>query len=387
MSINYVIAKNGRITNYEEAVAVVIRDEEIVDTSSYSGEMQIVQYDGSRVSKGDIITSFVGKKDEDYIKNLNEIDNQIQLITENSQVEPSLEIKNIEKTIENEIYDLLGNKNSIYDVNISKKSIYNNLEKKINLVGDNYPNSDELKKLLKERNEIEKQTNDSKVYLKANRPGLVSYRVDGYENDFNAKSFAGLSLKNIKSIKYLPNQQVPISTDKVKIINNFYNYLVVSSKSENLKNLHLGDTLRISIDKNFQTFEKASIDYIIDNEDERIIVIKVYDNIEKLSQYRKINCYIIWWNYEGIKIQNDAIYEASVVNEESGEIYTKLSAVKVLGTTGYQKEIWVKVENSAEGFSIVSNYEDNELIEMGIPRNMVENRNKLNLYDRVIILK
>ena len=386
-SINYIFVRNGRITNYEEASAIIIRDEKLVDISSFSGEMHIVAYDNSKVAKGDVLVAFSSKQDADIVEQINAIDDQIQGIIENSTIEYSQEIKSIENNIEKEIYDLISSKNDIYDVNITKKNIYSDLEKKINLIGASYPKNNELNNLLKERKELEKQKDDSKKYLTVDESSFVSYRIDGYEDIFNANNFSTLSVKNLKSVKYMANQQIPISTDKIKLINNFYCYLAIIAKSDDAKKLNLNDTIRISLDKDFQTYEKATIDYIIDNGDERILVLKIYNNIEKLSQYRKINCYIVWWNYEGMKVQNDTIYETTIKNNETGEEYAKVSALKLLGTTGYQKEVWIKVENTAEGFSIVSNYDDNELIGMGIPQEIVENRNKLNLYDRVVIIK
>ena len=38
----YMIAKNGRITNYENVIAYVIRDEEIINTDDYEGERKII---------------------------------------------------------------------------------------------------------------------------------------------------------------------------------------------------------------------------------------------------------------------------------------------------------------------------------------------------------
>ena len=308
-TVNFVYAKNGRITSFEEARAIVVRDEKVLDTSSYSGEIQVIALDASKVAKNDKILSFVSKSNEELTAQKEAIEKQIQDVVENTQIEPSPEIKQTEKNIEKDLYNLIQIKNNIYDVNISRKKIYEELEKKISQVGKSVSKESELNALIKERENFEKELNSKKSDLKAPYAGLVSYRVDGFENTFPISSFSNLSVKKIKKVKYLNNQQVPLTTDKVKLIDNFYSYLVIITKSEDAKKLKLNDVVKISLDNDFTNFEKANIEYIIDDNDERIIVLKISSKIEKLSQYRAISCYLIWWNYEGIKIQSDAIYE------------------------------------------------------------------------------
>ena len=384
-SVNYVYAKNGRITSYEEARAIVVREEEIIDTSSFEGEMQIKALDATKVAKNDTIVSFIQKNDDELSSKINEVDRKIQELIENTEIEYSQEAKVTLKTIEQQLYELVDNKNSIYDVSIFKKDLYANLEKKIVQLGKVVPKDSELNALIKEREEYEKQINSKKQDLKASHSALVSYRVDGYEKSFPIQSFSNISVKKIKQVKYLNNQQVPVTSDKIKLINNFYSYLLIITKSSEAKNLMLNDTVKVSVDSDFTTFEKATVEYIIDEKDERIIVLKIKDNIEKLSQYRAIDCYLIWWNYEGLKVQSDAIYDTAITNAETGEVYANVKAIKLLGSTDYKKEVWIKVEEEAGGFAIISNYSDEELIELGVPEEIISNRNKVNMYDKIIV--
>ena len=384
---HYVYVQNGRITNYESVKAIVARDEVVLDTSEFSGDMQVVAIDATKVAKGDNIVSFISQSSEDTKRYLDETDTKIQEIIESSNIEYPQDVKNTEKQIESEIYNLIDLKNSIYDISISKKALLSNLEKKITQIGDSYSKDSELNTLIKERNAYEKGINKNKVYLKAPQSGLVSYRVDGYEEKFPVNSFSGLSIDKIKSVKFVKNQQVPVTTDKVKLINNFYNYLILITKSEEAKNVKLNDVIKIGTTNDLNSYEKSTVEYIIDGKDERVLVLKVNNNIEKLSQYRVINANIIWWNYEGLKVQNDAIYDVTIKNPETEEVYANLKAVKVMGSTGYQKEVWIKVENSAEGFSIISNYTDEELIELGLPEERAKEHGVVSVFDRIVVGK
>lgn len=383
--INYVYAKTGRITSFEEARAIVVRDEVILNTSSFSGEMQIKVLDSSKVAKNDVIASFVSKADIEENIQLEELDNQIQEQIESSDIEYSTDLKTLEKTIENNIYNIVKEKNNIYDVNITKKDLIANFDQKIDEIGKAVSIDSELHNLVEERKELEKNISSSKEVLRAPDSGLVSYRVDGYEKSFTLDTFSELSLKKIKQVKYLNNQQVPITTDKVKIIDNFYTYLVVITKSEEAKALHLNDRIKICLDTNFNSFERANVDYIIEDGKERILVLKIFGNSEKLSKYRAINAYLVWWNYEGIKVPNEAIYDTYVKYDENDEYGIKLKAVKIIGTTGYPKEAWIKEEQSAEGFTIISNYTDEELLNLNIPEELIEDRNQVNMYDKIVV--
>ena len=69
----------------------------------------------------------------------------------------------------------------------------------------------------------------------------------------------------------------------------------------------------------------------------------------------------------------------------SGEQPIKLKAVKILGTTGYQKEAWIKEEEQADGFSIISNYSDEELLNLGVSQDLVNGRTQVNMYDKIVV--
>ena len=267
---HYVYVQNGRITNYESVKAIVARDEIVLDTSEFSGDMQVVAIDATKVAKGDNIVSFISQSSEDTKRYLDETDTKIQEIIESSNIEYPQDVKNTEKQIESEIYNLIKLKNSIYDISISKKALLSNLEKKITQIGDSYSKDSELNTLIKERNAYEKGINKNKVYLKAPQSGLVSYRIDGYEEKFPVNSFSGLSIDKIKSVKFVKNQQVPVTTDKVKLINNFYNYLILVTKSEEAKNVKLNDVIKVGTTNDLNSYEKSTVEYIIDGKDETI---------------------------------------------------------------------------------------------------------------------
>lgn len=381
---NSILVRNGRLTNYEEVIGYVIREEEMIDTSDYAGERQIITEDASRVSKNDIIVSYISDDEEELKRKISELDIEIQNIMETQQLLYPVDVKNIESDIQKKIYSILEKKNSLYDIKQLKKDITSDLEKKASIVGELSPTGSKLNNLIEERMRYENKLNDSKKDLKSDKAGLISYRVDGYENILTPNAFSKLTIKDLENIKVGVNQIIPISDEKVKLVNNFFVYLAVSMQSAESKELQLNDLVKISLDGNFENYDKATVEYIADEGDRRLVILKTTSNTEKLTQYRKISIDVIWWNYEGLKVPINAIYEKEIKDEVTGKVYAILKAVK-LEEAGYQKEVWVKVEKFVEDFAIIENYENEELIELGIPEKLVNNRYEISMYDEVLL--
>ncbi|MBR3281321.1 MAG: hypothetical protein IKI57_05755 [Clostridia bacterium] len=380
----YALAKNGRITNYEQDIAYVIRDEELVDTSEYVGERQINIYDNNRAAQGDVIAYFIQENNDEQKKEINSIDLQIQEIMKGMQLEYSQDVKNVEKSLESNLYDLLKDKEKIHDLNNKKTAIDELLEKKVKYIASSNGKGSELNELVNKRMALEKEIAKNKVSVKASKAGLVSYRVDGYEESLKPEDFLNITVDMLKNIKSSTNQLIPITTDKIKIINNFYAYLVVVTKSEEGTSLKLNDTVKYTLGTDLNNLSKATVDYIIKDGDTKYVFLRTTDNIEKLSQYRKLNVNIVWWDYQGIKLPNEAIYDDEI-KDAQGNITKTLKAISVQGVTGYKRKVWVKVDNQVGGFSIVSNFEDAELEELGLNKELIDDRNRLNLYDKVLI--
>lgn len=394
---SYVLVQNGRITSFEDTVAYVIRDEKIIDTSEYSGKREKVVLDANRVSKNGLIANYTNDDSKNIDEQIEKIDIELQSLLEKVGTDRSQEVKNYDKKIEELLYKMIEKKDNISDLKSYTQDISNELEKKAILIGKN-SHDDSINNLIKERMELEKDHQKNKSELRAETAGLVSYRVDGYEDTLNDSSFSKISIDKLSNIKYVTNQMVPIDDNKVKIINNFYTYLAVIASSEESKQLHLNDTVKYALNGDLSNYYKATVQYIAKEGNKQLIIFKTTNNVEKLSKYRKVNIDLVWWDYEGIKVPTSAIHEKEIFDNEiedieqlsgdSGElINTKqiINQVKVLGVTGYPKDVFVKVKNSAGGFSIIENYEDQELLDMGLTKSYVNDRAKLNLYDKVIV--
>ena len=381
----YVLTQNGTITSYEQDTAYILREESVIDTSSYSGDRQIVVQDNTRAAKGDIITYFIEDDNTDIKVQLAEVDKNIEEAMSEIQKDYSQEVKTVDKNIANSIYNVLKYKNTIYELNTKLSDTHDLLEERVKVIGETVNKNSTLSALVKDRMQLEKELSKNRTSVKAPSAGLVSYRVDGYEDQLRPDNFSNITVEYLNKIKYSTDQQIPISKNQIKIINNFDVYLIVvtNAESSEAQKLHLNDTIKFSLNNNFSTISKGTIEYIIKDGDKRYLFIKTKDDVETLSQYRKVSVNLVWWSLEGIKVSNENIAEETIVDEEGNEVAV-LNYVNIQSSTGYVKKVWVKVLNSAGGASIVENYDEQELLDMGLDSSIVKGRSKLNLYDKVL---
>ena len=118
---------------------------------------------------------------------------------------------------------------------------------------------------------------------------------------------------------------------------------------------------------------KAEIAYIKEEEKSRIIVFKIKDEVANLLEYRKISFDVIWWKYTGLKVSN-----SSLIEEDDNTYVERIRA-------GYTEKILVKVLRQNDTYSVVENYTDEELRELGYTEEEIESANKIKLYDEIML--
>ena len=105
----------------------------------------------------------------------------------------------------------------------------------------------------------------------------------------------------------------------------------------------------------------------------RIIIFKIKDNVEKLIEYRKISLDVIWWKYSGWKVSNSALVQKNDIT------------YIIRNRAGVRDEIPVKVLRQNDTYSIVENYSDDELLELGFDKDEIVELPKIKLYDEIIV--
>jgi hypothetical protein len=114
---------------------------------------------------------------------------------------------------------------------------------------------------------------------------------------------------------------------------------------------------------------------INEEEDQRIIIFKITENVENLLEYRKVSIEVVWWSFSGWKISNSALIEKD-----------DLTYVKRV-RAGIEEEVLVKVLRQNDTYSIVENYTDEELLELGFTMEEVQELPKIKVYDEIKVSK
>ena len=365
------LVTNGEISEWENVTAYIVRDEQTVQGENYKNGMIRIKEEGERVAKGDAIYRYYVQGEEEIRNKIEEINKQIQEIMQNQTTALPSDIKLLENQIEEQIA-LLDGENSIQKIKEYKNNIDSYIAKKAEVTGEYSPANSELKQLVDQKNEYEESLNANSEYVNAPVSGVVSYRIDGLENVLTPQNFGTMNKEFLESLNLKTSQIIPSNDEMGKIINNYECYIILNSKSEQSKQVKVGDDLQIRLPNSVKV--SAEVVNIIEEEDaSRTIAIKIEKDVEELIYYRKISIDIIWWSAEGLRVPNEAIYK-------DGDL-----SYIVRNRNGYYDKMLVKIQNQNDEFSIVSSYSSEELKELGFSSSEIYNMKNITLYDEIVL--
>ena len=365
-----VIVKEGTVTKEETVTGVIIRDETIVQGKNLKNGMQHIVDEGEKVAVGDPIFRYFSTDESQTKSKIAELDNKINLaISENNQILYSSSTKLIDSQILQKIKEL-PEINSVQILKENKRNVSSLILKKAKLAGDLSPTGSTLKQLINERSKLEKQIAEGAEYIKAEKSGIVSYRIDGFEEKLKNDDFSKYTKDYIKKLNLKVGDIVPVNSEKGKIINNFKCYIAVISKTQEAKTAKEGQKLSIVLPNAQMVKGKIVRINREGNNGDVVLIIEFDEGIESLSIYRSIRVDLVWWNKVGNKIPNSAIFNVN-----------GLSYV-IRSNNGYNDYVLVKILKQSDDYSIVSNYSLVELKELNLKQNI---STSLLLYDEVVL--
>ena len=375
--IDTFMVEKGSIYYEESTEGYILREENILQGNNYKNGMVQIVSENERVSKGESVFRYYSNGEEDLIEKIADLDTQINEAIDNSGMKilssVSSDIVNLEGQIENNIENMYG-LNELQKIQEYEKKIETFIAKKAKISGDASPAGSTVKKLIEQRNALENEVNASSEIIKADKSGLVSYRVDELEEILKVDDFSYLNKDLLDSFELKVGSVIPQSTEKGKIINNYECYLTVCMNTERALNAKVGEKISLRLSNSDEV--DAEIVYVSDTtEDGKIIVFKIKDDVKELIEYRKISLDVIWWKYTGFKVSNDAIIT------EGDKNYVERNKA------GFADKILIKIERQNETYSIVRNYTNEELISMGYTDDEISDMKnlKLKLYDEIVL--
>lgn len=363
------IIKNENLSKEDSIIGYIVRDEQVIKGENYENGIYAIAAEGQKVAKSESIFRYYSSDEKEISKKIDELDYQIQTLLEKEKNIPSADIKAIENQIEQKI-EKLKELNNYQEIAEYKNNIDSLISKKINFIGDATENN-EIKKMINQRNSYEEQLKKGSEYITANTSGIVSYRVDGLEEEFSTDKFDQMTESYLEKNDLKTGQIIATSDECGKIIDNFQCYIVSTMDSESAMNAKVGDTVEIRTSSKVE--ESAKIIQINEESGKRTIIFKLNKMNEELINHRKISLDVIWWSQSGLKVPNQALIE------EDGKYYI------LRNKSGSQSKILVNVKMKTEKSSIISSYTATELKELGYDEDYIKNYKKINNYDEVIL--
>ena len=366
-----IFVEQGTILQEETVVGYIIRNEQVIRNEEYQNGIIQIADEGEKVYRNEAVFQYYSDEAKELSNQITELDLLIQEKLKTENITSNADIKLIETQIEDKIEDLrsLNNTQEITEYNNTIKKL---LEKKISTLGEINGATDELKSLVKKRNNLNDQIANSTKYLTAPISGIVSYKIDGLEEELTTQDFNKFSSEYLENLNLKAGQIVATSGEAGKVIDNFSYYIATSMDSEEAMNSKIGDKVKIRFSTNDEI--KAEIVHINEEKNERVLILKIDRLTEKLINYRKISFDVIWSSDSGLKVQNKAIG-----TDENGLSYV------IRTKSGYLSKLIVKVVNSNENYSIVTTYDTEELTSLGFTQEEISDYKKIKLYDEVLL--
>ena len=360
------ILKNQVVKESFKKRGLIIRDEYLLE-SNINGKLKYCIKEGDKIKKGDevayIYTDNIDEKTLNTLKQLKQDISNIKLGNTNIVKSDIKSInENIEKISSNIQYYLINR-------NINIDSDFKEISKLINDKNKIISSSLNSKSLKDKESELNKTSNlisDNLQLFKANNSGVISYKFDNNEKNFNLENIKNIKKEDIESVK---EEYVDINRcEKVKkgqpiarVINNLKQYVAISCNEKEIKKLNVGQAIILSSD-----IEKinANVYDIYKDGNNYIVIFEIREQNVEIYDTRVREFDIIYKSIEGLKVPKDAFVK---VDGKKG--------VYVISETGEEK--FVELRGTF--------YESEKYIVIDYYKNHINGIKSINIYDEVIL--
>ena len=364
--------EEGTLYSEETDIGYVIRDEVVVQGQNYKNGMEKIKSEGEKVAVNEAVFRYYTKNEDSLKSKIAQLDTKIQEAMANEKELPASDMKSLETQINQKLLEI-SNINDATKLEEYKKEINELITKKANIAGELSPQGSYLKELIQERKNYEKELNSGAEYVNSSKSGVVSYKVDGLEDVLKPteECFSTLTKEYLENLDLKTGKIVPTSEESGKIIDNTYCYIATISGTEEAKNAEIGDKIKVRLPSGSEV--SAEIMYILQEENDRVLILKIEKGVEELISYRKISFDLIWWSETGLKVPNQAIVKENDL------------AYVVRNRAGYLNKLLVKIKKEGKKYSVVEPYDTEELKELGFSNEEIISYKKISLYDEVIL--
>ncbi len=349
IAVETTVAENGTLEDIINADGVIIKDEHVYN-ATVNGSATYYYADGSKVKEGQLVADLNTDTNSSQInKQISEIQAAINIKknANGTNTEAATLTQETLSAFENEIQTSILNNEFINMYNIVGQT--NNNESIVATVNEGTYEQYDLSQLESMKNNLEKSISTHKVPYYSAHAGLITYKIDGLENEYNYEDVHNMTPSStIKKDMQLADKssQVAFSANEgmFKIIRNFDYYIAATVDNEKAKLFEENKYIKTRILSDGEQHEVwGYIEKINYGSEQSVLILYFNDYFYKVYDKRYVNLELITDIYEGIKISNKSITQQ---NEFTG--------VYILDASNIIKFFPVEILGKDEENSIVS---------------------------------
>lgn len=349
IAVKTTVAENGTLEDIINADGVIIKDEHVYN-ATVNGSATYYYADGSKVKEGQLVADLNTDTNSSQInKQISEIQAAINIKknANGTNTEAATLTQETLSAFENEIQTSILNNEFINMYNIVGQT--NNNESIVATVNEGTYEQYDLSQLESMKNNLEKSISTHKVPYYSAHAGLITYKIDGLENEYNYEDVHNMTPSStIKKDMQLADKssQVAFSANEgmFKIIRNFDYYIAATVDNEKAKLFEENKYIKTRILSDGEQHEVwGYIEKINYGSEQSVLILYFNDYFYKVYDKRYVNLELITDIYEGIKISNKSITQQ---NEFTG--------VYILDASNIIKFFPVEILGKDEENSIVS---------------------------------
>lgn len=365
------VIEYGKVSLEEPAVGYVIREETVVKGNNYQNGLVQIKSEGEKVASGEDVFRYYSNNEEEIMNQIAEIDSKINKALESQKDLLPSDIKTLDRQIEKQI-EGLSTYTDTEKIREYKNDINTYLTKKSKIAGESSKSGSYIKQLYEERSMYESKLSQTTEYVKAPMSGVVSYRVDNLESILTITDFSKITKQLLEDLNIRTGQIVATNNQEGKVINNFECYIATVMNTQNAIDSKVGDKIKIRLSSKDEIV--AEIVHKTQQEgNDTVIILKITSKVEELVNYRKVSFDIIWWSDTGLKVPN-----SSIIYDDNNLSYI------IRNRAGYLDKILVKKVRETKSYTLVQNYETEELKAQGFSTEEIKKMKNVSLYDEII---
>ncbi|MBQ5967173.1 MAG: hypothetical protein IJL60_05285 [Clostridiales bacterium] len=353
----YAFAAEGSIEHTIGATALVARNETVM-TSTHTGELMTQATEGSRVAKGQLLAMVIPEGMESTLEDLQNVEQQIvdierQLMMQGKGVaakavfsEANEEISPIITMIRQDaILNKLNNMTSY------SSSIRVLMEKRDSNLKDIDFEDEQLTSLRGSESALKSQLESRANSIFADAPGIVSFKLDGLENEVNYDLLMSMvdsrcdELINQSNSIITGDLDVKQNEPVLRIVQNDVQYFGCILKGASMEEFQLGSSHVIRIPAEGISISDCKVIRCTITSDGLLVVFETTNSVERLLDRRTVNIQIVQTKTTGIRVPVSSLANAD---------YDRMIATIFVNESGYARGYTVQIKDYDREYAIIA---------------------------------